>query len=645
MAFVREGDPEAALDRLSDFMLAGERIKLVTKTALPSAAAGVFRLLSQESADDQYEWLSKWTLPTESRRNVRLLATPVPTDAPPKAFARELGERPRDSSFPIASVGSMNAFFCSGWMLVEAADEVGRLSRLRSELEELTKQNVQGARELFVLSHLTGGRGDVDLAETFFRDYIEQSAAEPVVDRDLIIAAIACAALDTPELQASAETVLQSLVDRSGVEDVILLRPFFRCAHATAVQVHRGTSSPERAFENRLKYWVPATVRTAWDMERGHRDAIWLTHEHHLLHLAGGSSDLLFCRFPLTGDFDFICHTQEGGGIGTDGGLAYGGLQFQALGRTDMLTIWDADGRQSAQRFSPFARTDSKPTFNRVSIRSRYGKPAFESNLHPVWIDDARAYQSPWLALRSSGTKRPVFRGLELTEYGEIPERVRLVEGDHLRGWQAGFFGESIPAFDASAIFDGNAVDGANADWQQAAGELTSIVSEDPNRQRQPSLLRYQRPLLAEESITYEFKHDDESRIVHPALGRIVFLLDPAGMRVRWITTGEADWTGLAPDNAILEPLYRKGPRTLPLAEGGWNTVTVSRSAETVSIALNGELVYARPIEGDSVEQFGFYRPSREATVRIRNVVMTGDWPEEVPAEFLKSPTAQFERE
>ena len=99
-------------------------------------------------------------MPAENRKSVRILTTPVPQEAPPSPFARTLGERPRTDSFAIASVGDVGGLFSSGWMLVQAADEVGRLSRLTAELERLSAQRVSNADVLLLLAQLAASRGD-----------------------------------------------------------------------------------------------------------------------------------------------------------------------------------------------------------------------------------------------------------------------------------------------------------------------------------------------------------------------------------------------------------------------------------------------------------------------------------------------------
>jgi hypothetical protein len=105
------------------------------------------------------------------------------------------------------------------------------------------------------------------------------------------------------------------------------------------------------------------------------------------------------------------------------------------------------------------------------------------------------------------------------------------------------------------------------------------------------------------------------------------------------MTDGPNEWTRLPIDNALLEPLSRRGPRPLPLKEGDWNRVTLARVAGKATLTLNGEVIYLRTIDFGGDHKFGFYRGRGETTAKIRNVVMTGDWPETLPDDVLENPT------
>ena len=641
---IRERNPEAALqqfDRLIDQTLPLNDLVL---SDLPSAAAALHRSLAQQDSGDVFAWLSKWTLPTNERERIRMLTVPVPMDAPPKAFARAIGERPRDSTFAVAAVGPVDGLWCSGWMWLEAANALGQLPATRINLKAMVDKQIAGAEPLYVLSQLSGTRGDLALVQAYLQKRTNAiSESTQLTTSDIQDLAIAAAAMEHPETQAAAEACLSIMMDRAIGDDLVGLRPLLRIAHATAVQTHRGKSSPDILFKQQLKYWVPATVRSATAIEHGERSGVWLTHELHLLHLAGGTADVLLCRYPLTGSFDFICETQEGGQVGTDGGLVYGGLQFQVLGRSDQLTVLDADARQAVTRRAPFARTGSQPVFNHVSIRSSETTSQFESNFHPIWFDEQSSLASPWLGLRSSGINRPVFRNLQLTGQPQIMKQVELIADEQLRGWMSGFYAESQPPIhDARMEAPSEQANQSKQvyDWSVQEDRIIAAKQTTPAEAAKPGLLQYQRPLLASESIAYEFLYQDDASIIHPAVGRLAFLLEAGGVRMRWITSGEADWTGLTMDNVLLEPQNRRGPRSLPLKPGAWNQVRVQRASEELLIHLNDELIFQRALEPNADSTFGLYRASRSSEAAIKNVIMTGDWPNDELQRFLKNPLA-----
>jgi hypothetical protein len=424
------------------------------------------------------------------------------------------------------------------------------------------------------------------------------------------------------------------------------LLAFLRLAHAVAVQTHVGRSGPEFLEHNRLKYWVPVSNPTAATSAKGAIPAMWLAHEEHILHLTGSNSDVLFFRYPLLGEFDFTCETQLGGPEGTDGGLVYGGLQFQPADGNERLNVWDADLENLRLKPCPFVRREKdRAVYNRVSIRSTEERIEFAVNLHPVWLDQKSSFQSPWLGLRSLGEHRPLFRNLKLTGQPVIPREVTLSAGEELRGWQSRFFGETqrrftagmVPVDTAQPIEEAAGV--VASDWRMKGGVIEAEKRDVAEGETHQSLLQYQRPLLDGEAIAYEFFYRAGEIEVHPAVGRLAFLFEPGGIRIRWMTDGELEWTGLAEDNATLEPLNRRGPRPFPLKENDWNAVSVSLTKGKVDVTLNGSLVYSRETRKgqNAAEKFGLYR-DRARGVQVRNVVMTGDWPNELPKEFFDNP-------
>jgi hypothetical protein len=148
------------------------------------------------------------------------------------------------------------------------------------------------------------------------------------------------------------------------------------------------------------------------------------------------------------------------------------------------------------------------------------------------------------------------------------------------------------------------------------------------------SLLRYHRPLAEDGSVEYDFHYSPNAiaEHTHPALDRLTFLLDPNGVRIHWMTDAPYDHANLPPDNAFDEPDNRRGPDQLPLKADDWNRMKVAISGSTVTLELNGQPIYERQLEANNRRSFGLFHFADQSQVRVRNVVMRGDWPKTLPS-------------
>jgi hypothetical protein len=311
-------------------------------------------------------------------------------------------------------------------------------------------------------------------------------AAGPSNTSVLSDAVLAAACLERSRLRPIGESLVEQLLESVSHGASPLIRPFLRRMHAVAVAKRDPVADADGAFANaQPRHWVAANGSDLHWHARGESRGLWLTHDDHILQLSGARSNALFFRYPLTGEFAFSCEAQQGGSNLTDGGLAYGGLQFLAHGGRQDLTVHDADT------------------------------------------------------------------------------------------------------------------------WQYEPGEAE----------------------------------------VHPTLGRLAFLIEPDGVRLHWLTDGEREWTGLSVDNTIIEPFNRRGPKPLPLKTGDWNRVTIALAHDRVTLSLNAATIYQQPLESDIDPQFGLYHDRRASAVRVRNVVMTGDWPEALPTSLLAELTSPVDSE
>jgi len=210
-------------------------------------------------------------------------------------------------------------------------------------------------------------------------------------------------------------------------------------------------------------------------------------------------------------------------------------------------------------------------------------------------------------------------RNVRITGKPTIPESLDLTELPDLTSWLTDYYGESNT--------------GDNADWKKQGEEIVGRKQEDRFAgSRRQSLLKYHRPLLEDGEIEYEFYYEPGKTLVHPALDRLTFLLEPAGVRVHWLTDAQFDRTGLGPENATDEPANRRGPKALPLKERDWNRLKVSLKGDVASLALNGTAIYERKLEPTNRRGFGLFHYMDQTDVRVRKFSYRGNWPKSLPA-------------
>ena len=132
--------------------------------------------------------------------------------------------------------------------------------------------------------------------------------------------------------------------------------------------------------------------------------------------------------------------------------------------------------------------------------------------------------------------------------------------------------------------------------------------------------------------LSYEFLYEPDQVMVHPALDRLAFLIEPDGVRLHWMTVGTNDPSGLPADNVADEPAGRHGLAKPPLKPGEWNAMHVRRDGDRITLSLNGETIYERGLEPGNAGQFGLYHDKERTSVQVRNVELRGRWPEAIPA-------------
>ena len=107
-------------------------------------------------------------------------------------------------------------------------------------------------------------------------------------------------------------------------------------------------------------------------------------------------------------------------------------------------------------------------------------------------------------------------------------------------------------------------------------------------------------------SVTKFFYVKDETH-VHPALGRIAFLLPAYGVKLHVLTDADSELNGLRPDNEIEQVGHRRGPAAIPLKENDWNQLELNLVGDQLRLKLNGVEICEAPVAAWNQRQFGLF--------------------------------------
>ncbi|MEZ6126925.1 MAG: DUF1583 domain-containing protein [Planctomycetaceae bacterium] len=362
-----------------------------------------------------------------------------------------------------------------------------------------------------------------------------------------------------------------------------------------------------------MTQWTPVSRVTAESHGTGCPDAEWLFRPGHAELMSPHERDYLMFNTPLTGSFDVECD------LPLDGWKA---SSLLVAGRW-LGPVYTQNGFDSGAIRWQNPREHFDPPLTRVRDWLHYRATVRRGTVTTYFsgrrIQERKfQHQVPWLAVRSNPRDRGMVRNVRITGQPEIPEQVDLL-GDVGMGFWHPHFGESVgDVGDHWCIVNG--VLGAQSPARESAHESDE------------RLLTYYRPMLEDGEISCEFLYEPGQTLVHPALDRTVFLIEPNGIRIHQVTDGPWDQTALAPDNIVesTEPLRMS--RTLPLKIGQWNQLQLRLTGDVVVLRLNGTDVFQVQLPDNKRRSFGLFHYADQTSVQVRNLIWKGDWPRTLPS-------------
>ena len=359
--------------------------------------------------------------------------------------------------------------------------------------------------------------------------------------------------------------------------------------------------------------WIPAVMEWANANGRG-PVPFWNYREQDIAHGGGDGHDYIYFQSPLQGTFSVEAEVATYGWRETR--MMYHG---HWVGPQYTKVVVDL-GNLTSSWHSP--KIDPPVEFGDwcpMKLLVQPGKATYFISGQKVHEQPLPDNADPWLGFMSWGNLSGGARSIRITGQPQIPDELKISEQNDLIGWTATPYGDPMTNDENSA-------------WLKSDSEIVGKkFVPTPGRKRQ-SLLRYHRPLREDSVLNYDFFYVPNQTHVHPALGRMSFLIDPDGVKVHWLTDAQWDRSSLGPDNVVADKSHQIGTGSLPLKTDDWNHLEMTVIGDTVKLKLNSVAVYESPVGLTNQRQFGFFHYADETDVRVKEVVYRGDWPKTLPS-------------
>jgi hypothetical protein len=569
-------------------------------------------------------------------------AMQCPTDRVPSLFASSGSAAQRRSQI---TRDDAICYSLLEWAMRDSLAQ-GKEAEVEARINELKSRGSDDAKLAQLIWDLTRGeRVDFDAFSQEGKEG-KRRLVSPVrgdrvtlLDLELMRAAIA----DDKWREAGGEFLDERLsvaIPRSQYDLVASLR-------ALRLDFRRLSGKPEMTHEALLHWTLSNHVGQGEILAGKTPDSVWTrADEETWNHECGPTNSYLIFRYPLTGDYtwelDCIDYAWR------EGAAAMGGLMVEYWRHKKQLLLLPMGERASHE-----ITTDKigKDKYTRYRYTAKQGKVELtlgENDFHTELGEYSANF--PFVVLSSARNRDSSFKNLKITGEPTIPREVELLSNT-LMGWSGRLKGAKLPALKISRgelVVDPEKAESEIVEWQVTGGELQSIdqVAEREKRsaelnmpakpyeeKRREAIIQYLRPLCDGEQIDLEFYYEPGRFCLAPSLGRIALLLDEPEMGLHWVTFDNEIWTGVAPTNRVVDPNAEQ-LAPIELKAQAWNELQLRLEGETLVVSLNGKPVYRRQWEQQVDRKFGLFHDPTQYHVRVRNVRLSGDWPEKLPTDF-----------
>jgi hypothetical protein len=567
---------------------------LIGEEVLGLEAGEILRRATGRDAAGRYEMLADWVLPSPDHPLVRLEGEFTPSDgthggvlrAPAielVAAAKELGKLDelvrRLAASPGAGDVDARGRLAFAMLIALARDDPGAASEALARIKPLVAKLPREAQE--------------------WQRWPELVAATAAVARD--------------ETRAEALALVEAMAGQLPGEDergpLDAISPLWEHQVKHLLAEARGLIGVRPAARplgdgREEALWVRVVHDGSEGGLGGEPPGAWKVRAGAFEHVPGGFTDLLYLRVPIRGEFQVDCELSAGAGRTIR--LGYGGT-IVGLSRDGKHVERSGFGR-GLPELAVNPPVEPKGEWAQWRLIVRPGQIT-------ALVDGRQVYQTPlavecdpWLVLSCAPGEAGSVRNLKISGAPAVVDDLVLSSRPDLDGWMGSGLAVASERVEAA--------------WDKRGAEIVGPHDESMRGSQTERLLTYHHPLVEDGTLSYEFYHEPGKALVHPALGRLVFLLDAEGVRLHRLSDGT--------DERSDEPEGHRAD-SLPLRAKAWNELTVSLAGDRVELRLNGVSIAQRVLEPSNDRTFGLFHFADETEARVRNVHYRGRWPRELP--------------
>jgi hypothetical protein len=595
------------------------------------------RFLMTLPAAERYQLLKDWALPGGPGAMMRTAMCYAPVEFPPEVFFSDV--KLPESNDTVARSGGVcpgsDGVICFVEMLVEAAVEAGKLPELAAAAEEAGKKSDMADTLLSLVSFARNRDSGLALqADQIIAPWQKySSAADQAVLRPWPAYAVARAWMRGEVFCDQGERLAGLLATYAqNTHQAPLLSHVSRDRAVCRVKRCGGTLAA--GTDPGLALWHPAGYYFSRGGQAGTWPGWWVERDGMIVHLTGPEVSPLYFDYPLVGTFEFSADAYCN--ASAEAAVQYGRILFEPFSSGDKTELWTIGQQASVVRPGPVG---VHGRFNAMTIRVSPERISYLCNGVRILEDLEPSPTSPWLALLGRATRATAWCNLRMSGSPRVPRQVSLIQGDRMEGWMSPLYRESlprpfVPGDSGESITPVPRPLSQDCDWSTTEGVLHGRCTGSARQGfTSQSWLVYHRPLHSGETLSYEFFYQPDEKMVYPCIGRIAMLVEPAGVRLHWVTDiPHVAIGGLRPDNAAAVADEQRGPKPLPLKPNDWNSLSIKVTDDRATFSLNGIEIYERRLGPTDNRMFGLFHFRSNTAVEVRNILLTGKWPDNLSA-------------